>query len=381
MKTEKIKEKIFGSQLMNLVVTLFVLSLAGSLLLAQDNKTEQSIPEVKLSGTQQRDIYSKVVGQDYELYINLPADYNNTEKSYPVIYLLDAQWDFALLNAIYGQQYFDGFIPEIVTVGITWGGKNPNADNLRARDFTPTSIKGPIPTGNAANFLKFIKEELIPFIEKNYRVTNDRTIMGSSLGGLFTLYALFNETDLFNKYVLTSPALGWDNGSLYSYEKNFKERESGPPIRLFMAIGGLEHQADFQKLADHLKSMNYKNLEIGTKVIEGIGHSGGKADGYTRGLQFAFERPSLSLSSDILDQYVGTYQPNDQVKIKVTKKDGHLEAEATGQGKVELLAESESDFYAKGVFLNVHFKKDENNKVTGIQLEQYTGGAFIKKVD
>jgi predicted alpha/beta superfamily hydrolase len=381
MKTEKIKEKIFGSQLMNLVVTLFVLSLAGSLLLAQDNKTEQSIPEVKLSGTQQRDIYSKVVGQDYELYINLPADYNNTEKSYPVIYLLDAQWDFPLLNAIYGQQYFDGFLPGIVTVGITWGGKNPNADNLRARDFTPTSIKGPIPTGNAANFLKFIKEELIPFIEKNYRVTNDRTIMGSSLGGLFTLYALFNETDLFNKYVLTSPALGWDNGLLYSYEKNFKERESGLPIRLFMAIGGLEHQADFQKLADHLKSMNYKNLEIGTKVIEGIGHSGGKADGYTRGLQFAFERPSLSLSSDILDQYVGTYQPNDQVKIKVTKKDGHLEAEATGQGKVELLAESESDFYAKGVFLNVHFKKDENNKVTGIQLEQYTGGAFIKKVD
>jgi predicted alpha/beta superfamily hydrolase len=381
MKTEKIKEKIFGSQLMNLAVTLFVLTLAGSLLFAQDNKTEQSFPDVKMAGTQQREIYSKIVGQDYELYINLPANYNNTTKSYPVIYLLDAQWDFALLNAIYGQQYFDGFIPEIVTVGITWGGKNPNADNLRARDFTPTSIKGPIPTGNAANFLKFIKEELIPFIEKNYRVTNDRTIMGSSLGGLFTLYALFNETDLFNKYVLTSPALGWDNSSLYSYEKNFKERESGPPIRLFMAIGGLEHQADFQKLADHLKSMNYKNLEIGTKIIEGIGHSGGKADGYTRGLQFAFERPSLSLSSDILDQYVGTYQPNDQVKIKVTKKDGHLEAEATGQGKVELLAESESDFYAKGVFLNVHFKKDENNKVTGIQLEQYTGGAFIKKVD
>ena len=148
-----------------------------------------------------------------------------------------------------------------------------------------------------------------------------------------------------------------------------------------MAIGGLEHQADFQKFVDHLKSKNYKNLDIGKKVIEGIGHSGGKADGYTRGLQFAFERPSLSLSFDILDQYVGTYQPNDQVKIKVTKKDGHLEAEATGQGKVELLAESESDFYAKGVFLNVHFKKDENNKVTGIQLEQYTGGAFIKKVD
>ena len=211
MKTEKIKEKIFGSQLMNLVVTLFVLILAGSLLFAQDNKTEQSFPDVIMAGTQQREIYSKIVGQDYELYINLPADYNNTTKSYPVIYLLDAQWDFALLNAIYGQQYFDGFIPEIVTVGITWGGKNPNADNLRARDFTPTSIKGPIPTGNAANFLKFIKEELISFIEKNYRVTNDRTIMGSSLGGLFTLYAIPNSGP--NKKVL------WGNSSKISSSK------------------------------------------------------------------------------------------------------------------------------------------------------------------
>lgn len=381
MKAEIINRNLFSSGLRGLVIILFIFSLSGSLLFAQDNKTEQSFPEVKLAGTQQRDIYSKIVGQEYELYINLPRGYDDTAKSYPVIYLLDAQWDFPLLNAIYGQQYYDGFIPGVVTVGITWGGKNPSADNLRARDFTPTSINGPNPTGNAANFLKFIKEELIPFIEKNYRITNDRTLMGSSLGGLFTIYALFNETDLFDKYVLTSPALGWDKGAIYFYEKNFKERESGPPIKLFMAIGGLEHQNDFQKFVEHLESENYKNLEIGTKVIEGIGHSGGKADGYTRGLQFAFERPSLSLSSEILDQYVGTYQLNDKIKIIVTKKNGHLEAEATGQGRIEILAKSETDFYVKGVFIKVHFEKNENNKVTGFQLEQYAGNTFVKKIE
>lgn len=381
MKAEKIKMKIISSHLLNLVMTFFILSLTGGLLFAQDGQTGQSFPEVKLAGTQQREIYSKIVGQEYDLYINLPRGYEDTTKSYPVIYLLDAQWDFALLNAIYGQQYYDGFIPGIVTVGITWGGKNPNADILRARDFTPTSIKGPNPTGNAGNFLKFIKKELIPFIEKNYRVTNDRTLMGSSLGGLFTIYALFNETDLFNKYVLTSPALNWDKGVIYSYEKNFKERESGPPIRLFMAIGGLEYQNDFQKFVDHLKSGNYKNLEFGTKVIEGIGHSGGKSDGFTRGLQFVFQKPSLTLSNDVLDHYTGIYQTSDKKKVKITEKDGHLEAEATGLGRIELFAESDKDFYGKGMYLVLHFKRDKDNEVTGFQLERYEGNSFVKKID
>ena len=379
MEMKILNKKTFLQKFGGFILVLLIIALSTNLTYSQDKK--MTYPEVKIPNTQQLELHSSIVGQDYVLYVNLPADYGKTTKSYPVIYLLDAQWDFPLLNALYGQQYFDGFLPGLITVGITWGGKNPNPDVLRARDFTPTNVGGSSPTGNAANFLKFIKEELIPFIGKKYRVTNDRTLMGSSLGGLFTLYAMFNETDLFNKYILTSPAVTWDNGALYSYEKNFKERESGPPIRLFMAIGGLEHQADFQKFVDHLKSKNYKNLDIGTKVIEGIGHSGGKADGYTRGLQFAFERPSLSLSSEILDQYVGSYQPNDRIKIVVTKKDGHLEAQVPGQGKMELLAKSETDFYVKGVFLKVHFEKDKNNKVTGFQLEQYTGGSFIKKIN
>ena len=181
----------------------------------------RSYAPVEIPNSHLERITSSIVGQEYDLYINLPGNYRDTSKTFPVIYLLDAQWDFSLVTSIYGQQYYDGFIPAAIIVGITWGGKNPNHDSLRARDLTPTNNKQIPQSGNAKNFLASIKSEIIPFIETRYRTTHDRTLMGSSFGGLFTLYALFHETRVFNRYVLTSPALGWDGEEIYSDEKRY----------------------------------------------------------------------------------------------------------------------------------------------------------------
>src|SRR4051794_7255427 len=98
--------------------------------------------EVKISGSQTRKLTSSIVtGQEYELQIMLPANYSSTNKLYPVVYLMDSQWDFPLLTALYGQQYYDGFLPPMIIVGVTWGGTNPKPDSLRARDYTPTNAK------------------------------------------------------------------------------------------------------------------------------------------------------------------------------------------------------------------------------------------------
>jgi len=78
-----------------------------------------------------------VNGQEYVLQVSLPAGYDKSNKKYPVVYLMDSQWDFPLVTALYGEQYFDGFIPELIIAGITWGGTHPNPDSLRARDYTP----------------------------------------------------------------------------------------------------------------------------------------------------------------------------------------------------------------------------------------------------
>ena len=209
---------------------------------------------VEIPGSQRLSITSSIVGQEYDIYVKMPGIYSDTNKTFPVLYVLDGQWDFSLVDAIVGQQYYDGFVPAVIIVGITWGGTNPNYDVLRARDFTPTKVGWLPQSGGAPKFLAFIKSELIPFVESRYRVAkNDRTLMGSSYGGLFTLYAMLHETALFHRYVLTSPSLGWDNGITYTYEKNHADRNRQFPIRLFMAIGELEGVSGFQSFADRLK--------------------------------------------------------------------------------------------------------------------------------
>src|SRR5690606_18527500 len=140
-----------------------------------------------------------------------------------------SQWDFPLVSAIYGQQYYDGFIPETILVGVTWGGENPNPNMLRSRDYIPTNAKG-----GADLFLDFMQTELFPFIENNYKAASHRTLMGCSLGGWFTLYTLFTRPDMFTGYIAASPALG---GDLNTLEKSFSEKQTAKPLSVYMTVG------------------------------------------------------------------------------------------------------------------------------------------------
>jgi predicted alpha/beta superfamily hydrolase len=360
---------------------LFTIS-SSQLILAQTVRS--SPPQVEILGTQLLHITSAIVGQEYDLYVNLPRGYQDTTKTFPLIFLVDAQWDFPLTQAIFGEQYYDGFVPAAIMVGITWGGVNPNYDSLRARDLSPTNVKQVPQSGGAPKFLKFIKNELIPYIESKYRATkNGRTLMGSSFGGLFTLYALFHETGTFDRYVLTSPSVGWDNEILYTYEKEYAAKNTQLPVKLFVGVGGLEAGGveGVQKFVAQLKSRNYKGLELETKVLEGIGHSGSKAEGYTRGLQAVFARPSLMLADGILDQYLGKYQMAPGFAVEIAKDSGNLLMLAPGDTRIPLFAESEANFYVKGMYLLVRFKKNEAGKVVGFEAEQFNGTQFAQKVN
>src|SRR5437667_11787494 len=141
-------------------------------------KVSAQFPPVTIPGSEVRKLTSSIVtGQEYELQIFLPAGYASKTKKYPVVYLMDSQWDFPLVKCIYGEHYYDGFIPELIVVGVTWGGINPNPDSLRARDYTPTKETRTPQSGGADKFLSFMKEELFPFIETNYRAEADNRIL------------------------------------------------------------------------------------------------------------------------------------------------------------------------------------------------------------
>lgn len=336
-------------------------------------------PQFEIAGSQVLNIHCSVTGQDYVLHVNLPQHYNDTT-FYPVVYVLDSQWDFPLITAIYGDQYYDGFMPGTIIVGITWGGENPNYDTRRAFDLTPTNSGQPTRFGNAEKFLSFIKTEVIPFVDSKYRTNkNDRSLLGHSFGGLFTLYALFNEPDLFNKYVPGSPAWMWDNASLYKYLDKFSKTNLSHAVRVYAFVGEYEDVPGFEKLAEAIRNCKVKDLELETQIVKGSGHAGTKPEGYNRGLQKVFKRPCIKVDQKVLNRYVGEYQI-DQTKIGLAAENGQLVAILPDNSRINLCAESEVDFYVTGALMNAHIMEDKNGKIIGFQMERYNESGFFKKV-
>jgi predicted alpha/beta superfamily hydrolase len=340
-------------------------------------------PTVDIAGSQVRKIKSSIVGgQEYVLHMMLPSGYSNSNKKYPVVYLMDSQWDFPLVKCIYGEHYFDGFIPEMIIVGVTWGGVNPNPDSLRARDYTPSHESRVPQSGGADKFLSFMRNELFPFVEKNYRAdTSKRSLMGCSLGGLFTLYALLTHTDMFNGYAAASPAVGWDNEILYQYEKDFGNKQLKNPVRVYMTVGDVERgRTVFEKMAGYLINKHYYAVSIQSKVLENTGHSGTKGETFARGLQYIFEKPKVKLDDAALNQYAGKYQFDNGTTVELKNENNHLVFYFNPNFKYDLFAASSNEFYSTTEFFNLYFQ-NENGQLTGFELATYNNNQILKKVN
>jgi hypothetical protein len=130
-----------------------------------------------------------------------------------------------------------------------------------------------------------------------------------------------------------------------------------------------------------IKGYQIKGLDLKPSVIQGSGHAGTKPEGFNRGFQYVFARNSINVNPAILDQYVGEYQVNPQIRIKLLKENDRLVALAPDNTKIIPDADTEQDFYIKGQFLNIHFEKDKTGKVTGFQMHQYAGDTFVKKIN
>ena len=261
--------------------------------------TEAQTPEpqsttfarVTMPDTQVRQLKSSATGRSYDIYVLLPTDYAQNQKKYPVLYVLDGQWDFKLLDSIYGGLLYDEFVPEMIIVGITYSGANPDYNALRAMDYTPISDMSIPGSGGAPKFLAFFKEELIPFIETNYRVdASQRVLMGSSFGGSFTLYALFTEPGLFGGYVAASPVVVYGDGFAFTQEAEYANSHQDLPVRLFLSVSELESLKEpVQEFMQVLSEHGYTGLEMETHIIEGERHAGNKPEAFNRGLRFIFQ--------------------------------------------------------------------------------------------
>ena len=208
-------------------------------------------------------IKSTVLGEDRIILVRTPAGYETNKLSYPVLYMTDGDAHIGHTASTIEFLTQNGRIPDLIVIGVT------NTD--RTRDLTPAKStdkdaggKLRFPTsGGADNFLKFFETELIPEVEKQFRVQPYRIFAGHSLGGLFAINALITKPGLFNSYVAVSPSLQWENSEALKRAETFFKNQKELKVTLFVSIGNEPGAIgdDFDKFKDLLSKSNIKDFD------------------------------------------------------------------------------------------------------------------------
>ncbi len=225
------KNRFFFSPLR--LATSFVLALlVSATAFAQTPAQPPAIP-----GVTTLRVKSAVLGEERPILVRTPRGYENGTARYPVLYLTDG--DAHIVHTASSIDFLarNGRMSELIVVGI------PNTD--RMRDLSPTRVNTTgatgapqFPTsGGADKFLQFIETELMPEIEKNYRVHPYRVLAGHSLGGLFAVHAMIAKPDLFNAYIAVSPALQWDNQVIIKRAEDFLKTRKEAQKTLYFSLG------------------------------------------------------------------------------------------------------------------------------------------------
>lgn len=188
-------------------ILIFSLLFTGSVGKTQPN---QSMPTISNTMNKQFNILIEdfhFEGKNYRIFVAAPRQ--KTTSKYKVLYLLDGNAQFPLAVNL---QNLDKNLPLIVGIGYPSDKAYPIAE--RTRDYTPFADgKAFEQGGGAANFLRFITQKVKPYIAQHYDIDlNEQHFFGHSFGGLFGLYVLFNQPDIFQHYTIASPSLWWGNG-------------------------------------------------------------------------------------------------------------------------------------------------------------------------
>jgi predicted alpha/beta superfamily hydrolase len=273
------------------LVVLLVLSLAGSLSIAAT--TAPTHPPHVIGNSELRVLPTSAFGRNYQLSIGLPSGYaTQPDRRYPVVYVTDGYWDFQKLDAIRGSLFFDKVVPEFIIVGLGYAGENLDHGNLRRWELSPVPFGDGADSGRAADFLRTIETEIIPFVEREYRADpGHRVLGGASLGGLFTLYAMYSKPELFNAYIAVTPAVVVGDDWLLGYEEQFAKDGKQLKGRLHVTMGeneGVGFLGGILRYNARVQSRKYPDLEYQFRIIDGERHAGMQMEAYTRGLRFVF---------------------------------------------------------------------------------------------
>jgi predicted alpha/beta superfamily hydrolase len=250
-------------------------------------------------------LFSKVLNEERTLQISRPAGYESGNKAYPVVMTLDGGMTFRFTADIARYLAANGLMPEVIVVGI------PNTN--RNRDFIPELPAGTAPgggpeamrSGKADNFLKFLQQEAMPYIENNLRTLPYRVIVGHSLGGLFIVHSLLKDSGFFSAYMALSPSLWWNNWSYFEATRQFyKSRDSLKKIVFVTLADEAENDPQqYARLEDAFEKNAPQDLSVEVRIYPDKNHITTAVEATLDGLFKIFSpwvlSPELVTSGDI----------------------------------------------------------------------------------
>jgi predicted alpha/beta superfamily hydrolase len=261
-------------------------------------------------------IDSTFVSDRFTVKVLQPKMRTDNSERFPVVYVTDGDEFFGGLSALANElQAFRETRPFIlVAIGYA---NTQAADLLRMRDLVTHPIRRRFRevidqlahsqvhpefhdlrmitnTTDAADFLRFIREELMPFINSHYPVVRgDNNYYGYSAGGTFGLYTLFTQPETFRRYILGSPATSYD-GDHFGIElvDRFRTSEGKLKAQLFLSVGELEEflakfdlTTGYYRLANHLRAAAISGLDLTTRLFLDETHATAWTLAFSHGLR------------------------------------------------------------------------------------------------
>lgn len=284
----------------SLFIYTIIICLTTSFLASADSENNiEPNPSTSIVIGQEVTLYSSVLSEERKLLIHVPDSYSSQpNKRYPVIYTLDGQTHFRHITGTMNwlsQQTIR--VPEMIVVAIT----NTN----RGRDMSAT-YNG----GGSDKFIQFLNNELIPFIQKEYRTQPFRILSGHSMAGHLTLNVMNQSPDSFNAYIAMSPWFRQDDDIKMS--DLIKEKLSLPTYSnkfLYLSIGdepGLENQ--YNQFSSMLEQRAPSPMRWHSQPSKADNHMSIPTATINNALQFIFAPQNLEPDSDIAQAGVKSIQ-------------------------------------------------------------------------
>jgi uncharacterized protein len=269
--------------------------------------------------TQEHSIRARAIAQTFNIKVLQPTSRADGSERFAVLYVTDSDYFFGGLANLGTMMQGYGEVSRFILVGI--GYENARAAGvLRMRDLLPHPVQKELDavirqtavsefvsgiddvgnilgTTDAGDFLRFLREELMPFIDSRYpTLPNDNSYYGYSAGGTFGLYTLFTQPDTFRRYVVGSPATAY-GGHNFSIDLVRSHLASGRSLdaKMFLSVGELEDShrgvGEFEVVTGYcqvvrlLRQSVIAGLELTTRIFPDETHATAWSPAFSHGLK------------------------------------------------------------------------------------------------